>query len=296
MTAKRLMMLTALLAFAAPRWLDAQTPVPLSQLRAPDSGHVQVLRLHDGSQHIGRIAEVTETDITFETSAATIRIPIANIKSVEQIPATRLRGGQYWFPTPQSSRLFFAPTARMLGAGEGYFADHWLFFPSVAFGVTDRVTIGAGMSIFPGTDLGNQLVFLTPKVGLPSPPGLQLAAGALVIRVPEEGPRSFLTGILYGVGSVGRENASLTVGLGYGFVESDIADRPMVMVGADARISRRVALITENWILPGVAEPIVSYGLRIMGEKLSVDIAFVTWLGEDALFPGIPLLGAAVGF
>ncbi|HWO88486.1 MAG TPA: hypothetical protein VNL98_04975 [Gemmatimonadales bacterium] len=296
MTAKRLLVLAALLAFAAPPGLDAQTPVTRAQLRPPDSGYVQVLRLRDGSQHIGRIREVTDSAITFETNVATIRIPIANIRSLDETPESRLRGGQYWFPTPQASRLFFAPTARMLAAGEGYFADHWLFFPSVAFGVTDRVTIGGGMSIFPGTDLGNQFMFLTPKVGLPSPPGLQLAAGALVIRVPEEGPESFLTGILYGVGTVGREDASLTIGLGYGFVESDVANRPMVMVGADARISRRVALVTENWILPGVEEPIVSYGLRIMGEKLSVDIAFVTWLGEDMLFPGIPLLGAAVGF
>lgn len=291
-----LLLLVSLLAAATPSRIEAQIPVPRARLRAPDSGYVQVIRLRDGSTHVGRVREVGETEISFETAVATLRIAVANIRSIEQHPASRMRNGEFWFPNPHGSRLFFAPTGRMLRAGEGYFADHWLFFPSVAYGVTDRLTIGGGLSIFPGTDLSEQLLYLTPKVSLPAPAGLRLAAGALIVRVPEDGPESFLAGILYGVGTVGTEDASLTVGLGYGFVEEDLADRPMVVVGGEVRISRRMALLTENWIFPGVEDPLISYGLRFFGEKLSVDLAFATSLEADAPRPGIPLVGFAVSF
>ena len=45
--------------------------------------------------------------------------------------------------------MFFAPTARTLEHGKGYVADYYLFFPIVAYGVTDRITVAGGMSILP---------------------------------------------------------------------------------------------------------------------------------------------------
>ena len=36
----------------------------------------------------------------------------------------------------------------MLKKGEGYFSDYELFFPGIAYGVTDNVTIGGGFGSF----------------------------------------------------------------------------------------------------------------------------------------------------
>src|SRR5687768_16544543 len=38
------------------------------------------------------------------------------------------------------TRLFLAPTGRPLRGGEGYFSDHWIFFPGLAYGVSDNFT------------------------------------------------------------------------------------------------------------------------------------------------------------
>ena len=93
--------------------------------------------------------------------------------------------------------------------------------------------------------------------------------GALLVRIPkyeddasQDDPE--VAGILYGVTTFGQPDASLTAGLGYGFVGGDLADRPMVMIGGEKRLTRRMALVTENWIFPGIDEPLISYGIRFL--------------------------------
>ncbi len=49
-----------------------------------------------------------------------------------------------------------------------------------------------------------------------------------------------------------------------------------------------MALVSENWIFPGVDVPVVSYGFRFFGEKMAVDLALFNVLDDDAIFPGIP--------
>ena len=47
---------------------------------------------------------------------------------------------QCGFCTPDT-RLFIGPTGRPLRKGAGYFSDHFIFLPGVAYGVTDNVTL-----------------------------------------------------------------------------------------------------------------------------------------------------------
>jgi len=263
------------------------------KLKIPVPGLVQVLATKDGSTIIGRIVEVGETEVRFETKLGKLTIPIQTIKRIKEVPESSIRKGQYWYPNPNATRLYFGPTARMLKRGECYFADYELFFPALTVGVTDRITIGGGMSIFPGVSLDKQLFYLTPKVGLKSFNNLQFAAGALVIKVPDE---SRLVGILYSLGTFGTPDGSVSVGLGYGFVGRHTANKPMVMIGGEKRLTRRVAIVSENWIIPGVDQPVVAYGIRLLGEGLSFDIAFLNEIGSDAIFPGIPYVDLVFKF
>lgn len=225
-------------------------------------------------------------------------IPIAKIENIKEAPFTSIKDGKYWFPNPNSTRLFFAPTGRMLKKGEGYFSDYYLFFPGIAYGISDNVTFGGGMSLIPGIGFENQIFYITPKVGLKATENASFAAGALVMALSDfDDDSDFpIVGILYGVGTFGTTDKSLTIGLGYGFADKDLAEKPMIVVGGESRVSRRVALVTENWILPGVDNPLISYGLRFFGEKISIDFAFLNTLGEDSLFPGVPYLDFVFNF
>lgn len=263
-----------------------------NSLKPPVEGFTQIITLKDGSTLIGDIVKVGDSSITVLSSIGELEIQINRIDKVQEIPLSSMRDGKFWFPNPNRTRLYFAPTARMLKAGEGYFSDYYLFFPGVAIGLTDNITIGGGMSLFPGVDFSDQLFYLTPKVGIAADENLSFAVGALIVGVPDwdDDGNSPTIGILFGVATAGSDDHSFTAGLGYGFDDDDLADKPAVMLGAETRFSRRAAFVTENWIFPDVDDALVSYGVRFFGEGLAVDLALVNSFGDDAIFPGFPYL------
>ena len=247
-------------------------------LRIPDSTQIQILTIEDGSSFKGRIIEVGEEEIKFKTRHGVMTISIYEITDLKLISEDQLKDGKYWFPNPNCSRLFFAPTGRMLKKGEGYFADYFIFFPTVNFGITSNISLGGGFSILPGLDLDEQVLLFTPKVGIKTSAKMDLAIGALVVKPPED---ISSLGILYGVSTFGSLDKSLTVGLGLGYVEDELADKPIIVLGGELRTSRSISLVTENWLIPEKDTPILSMGLRFFGEKLSADFALIFPLEKD---------------
>jgi hypothetical protein len=250
-------------------------------MTVPDSAHIQILTLADGSTIFGRIVTVTADTVSFQTGAGTMQLSVKAIRDVRQIDAEDLREGEYWFPNPNSTRLFFAPTGQQLKQGEGYFSDYELFFPGVAVGVTDNISLGGGISLFPAS-ASDQIYYVTPKVGFSPSDKVHVAAGVLFA-----GTNGGTGGIYYGVGTFGDGNASVTVGGGYGFAGGKIQSKPVAMLGGEFRIARRLGFVTENYLLP-VAENNVlySFGFRFMGEKLTTDLALANVSGSDII--GIP--------
>jgi hypothetical protein len=112
----------------------------------------------------------------------------------------------------------------------------------------------------------------------------------------DEGRRSMSAGIVYGVGTYGTDDNSFTAGLGYGYADKQMADKPMVMLGGEYRLSRRTAFVTENWIFPGIDQPVVSAGIRFFGEGMCFDLALVNVIGEGAVAPGIPYADFVINF
>lgn len=276
-----LAILTTILAGPAPA--RAQDTTRTANLRPTAEGRVVVLSLRDGSTLVGRVLEVTPTTVRFASAVGETPVPRGAIESVRETTATALHEGQLWPEDPSRTRLFFAPTGRMLHKGELYFNDAYIFFPSLQGGVTDRVSFGGGATIFPtGLD---QAYYITPKVGVYASPTLNVAVGALLAGAPglwSESP----VGIGYGVATFGGEDASLSTGIGWGFARHATTSTALVMVGGQRRVSRSFALVTENYFVTqrntGVG---FSGGIRFIGEKLAVDLAAVGASGETVLFP-----------
>ena len=249
----------------------------------PDSTQTQILIIDDGLTFIGRIIEIGEKKIKFETKYGVMTISIFQITDLKLVSDDQLKDGKYWFPNPNCSRLFFAPTGRMLKQGEGYFADYFIFFPTVTYGITNNFTLGGGFSIVPGLDLFEQILLFTPKIGIKTSKKMDLAVGALIVKLPEDAPSA---GILYGVSTFGSLDKSITVGLGYGYIGDKFADKPMIVLGGESRTSRNISLVTENWLVPEKDTPVISVGLRFFGEKLSTDFALIFPMEEELfIFP-----------
>lgn len=290
-------MIAALLGVTTPLAAEvfpAQGDGMQDNLRIPDNDYVHIVVTEEGLWLLGRIVKSGEKEIEFETDLGVVAIPIAEIKRIEELPRSRIEEGEDWFPEPNATRLLFAPTARNLRKGSGYFCDYYVLIPGVAYGITDYFSIGGGVSLLPGFDLSEQLFYFTSKLGLKAGGDLHLSVGTLVVGVPEDNENR-LGGILYGVGTVGPADGSLTVGLGYGFVDSDLADKPMIIVGGSLRLSRKMAILSENWIMPEVDTPIVSLGLRFLEKSVSADMALINRL-RDPIFPGVPYVDFVCNF
>jgi hypothetical protein len=161
----------------------------------------------------------------------------------------------------------------MLREGETYFADAYVFFPSLQVGVSDLFTIGAGMSLFPGVDLNEQIFYATPKVGIYASPKVNIALGALVAGagvVSDESP----FGIGYGVATFGGEDGNVTAGGGFGFSRGNTSSTALLMVGASQRMTKSIAFVTENYFTSDRdTGALFSGGLRFMSEHIAVDVA-----------------------
>jgi len=252
-----------------------------SRLVVPDSTHLQVVTLTDGSTIFGRIATVGADSVAFQTGAGTMQLSVKAIRDIRLISNDDVREGDYWFPNPNSTRLFFAPTGQQLKQGEGYFSDYELFFPGVAVGVTDNISIGGGISLFPAS-ASDQIYYVTPKIGFSPSDQVHLAAGVLFA-----GTNGGTGGIYYGVGTFGDGNGSVTIGGGYGFAGGKIQSKPVGMLGGEFRIARRLAFVTENYLLPISDNNVLySFGFRFMGEKLTTDLALANVSGSQII--GIP--------
>jgi hypothetical protein len=252
-----------------------------SRLTVPDSAHLQIVTLTDGSTIFGRIVTVSADSVAFQTGAGTLQLAVKAIRDIRQIAAEDLHEGQYWFHNPNSTRLFFAPTGQMLKQGEGYVSDYELFFPGVAYGLTDNVSIGGGVSLIPAS-ASDQVYYFTPKIGVSLSEKVHVGGGVLFA-----GTKGGTGGVYYGVGTFGDGNGSVTVGGGYGFAGGKIQSKPVGMLGAELRISRRIGIVTENYLLPVTNNNLLySFGFRFMGEKLTTDLALVNVSGSNII--GIP--------
>jgi hypothetical protein len=198
---------------------------------------------------------------------------------------------------PNYSRLMFAPTGRPLRKGDGYVSDHELVFPGFAVGLTDNLSLAGGVSVVPGLGLDEQVAYVSPRLGWNLSDRAAVSVGALVVSAPDD---LGAAGIAFGVGTFGSRNHSLSVGLGLG---RELSNRhgetqPILMVGGQTRLSKSIALVSENWI---VLDEDISLGqqpfglaLRFFGERLSFDMGFV-FVG-DVLDEGFPVPWVSVSY
>jgi hypothetical protein len=283
----RLFVLCAIL-LSRPTFAQGAPNEPKIDRRVQDSTNVSV-RLADGSVVYG-VLERNDADSVIVMGAGG-RMAFANSRVRLVRPAGEAHqrpdgGTEYWYPNSNTTRLFFAPTGRTLGRKEGYFAVHELILGSVAVGITDRVTIGGGSFIIPNSNFW----FVTPKVGVVRGEKVNVSVGMLLGGVGDE-----TGGIGFVAGTYGGEDNNVTVAVGNAFAGTKLANSQVLMVGGERRVSRRVSLVTENYVLPGLAKPLVSYGMRILGEKISVDLAFINYAGQ-MVFPGLPYVDFTVRF
>ena len=229
--------------------------------------------------------------------AGEVTIPMSKVKSFKVLDERNFKNGEYWFENPNATRYLFSPSAYSLRKGEAYFQNTYLVLNSFNYGVTDRFTIGAGFELI-STFTGQPAFFITPKYTVPISEKVRAGAGLLYLN-----PSSFDSdfdgvGLGYGIVTYGNMDNNATLGVGYGFLGSSTDSRTVVTFSGMRRIARKVALVTENWLVPNTSfKGVISYGIRTMGEKITVDLAFINNSEIAESIPiGIPYVDFVVKF
>ncbi len=282
-------------------------PIFLQIILSDEKTLIGELVLQD-SQSIGIITK----------NLGTVSILRANAKSITFIDPAQIKNGQYFFPNPHPTRYFFGPSAIPLKKGEKYFQNAYLLSNSIQIGLNDNLSIGGGVVI-------PFLFYLTPKIGKKVAENIHVGGGLLVAS-------SFIAdlnvGLAVGYGSItlGSNENNITLNAGWGAAKENnfdpltgisqnswgAASRPMFTFSGMTRISKRCMLLTENWFVSArnyqydpngkingaqnTYNMIFSGGIRIMGEKSSLDVGILSpMLTGNAGF-GIPYLDYVIKF
>jgi hypothetical protein len=278
-------------------------------LRIPDSAMVQIVRLADGSTLVGRFVDVIGDPVRFETAGGTVTIRRADLREIREARRRGNRAARYWTEDPNPSRLFFGPTARVLPARAVDFSSTYLFLVSASTGIGGVAQVGGGFSVLPLDDFSDNVFFTSAKVAIPAGRSAQFAVGGIggwAGGFDEEiGGAGF--GAVYGVGTFGSRDHALTTGLVVPFGE--VESKPIFLLGGEARLGSRLKLVSENYFaiddnryeIAGTTHGsrrvvgILGYGVRIFGEKIAVDLAFLNSTA-DGVFPGVPYVDFVVRF
>lgn len=257
-----------------------------------------IVETRDGSVIQGIFLGQTDGGIRLQTeSAGEVVIPHIQIKSTKIVDDSRMRTGEYWFENPNATRYLFSPSAFSLKKGEAYYQNTYLLLNSFNFGITDNITMGGGFELI-STVTGMPAFYLTPKATFEINEKWRAGGGLLYANVLGVESDFSGLGIGYGVVTYGNTDNNATLGMGYGFVDGELSSRPIFTLSGMKRLSSRVGVVSENWLVPwGTYYGVFSYGIRFMGERITVDLAFINSRDlAEAIRIGIPYVDFVVKF
>jgi len=245
---------------ALPAAARAQTP---PDIPAPSDALYEV-RLGDGSVIYARVVEFDEARVVFETvGGARLDVERTGIEGIR--PARgQVVDGEFRTEDPGATRLFFTSTGRSLERGESYVGTYVVVLPFAAVGVTDRFTIVGGAPVLFGE---LEPFYLGPKVQILRHLEVQASIGTLAFFFDDE-----VVGVAYGVATFGDTDDALSAGIGYFYSGDEVLNEPAFMVGGETRVSRRIKLLTENYILPDAVGVVLSGGVRIIGDRFNTEV------------------------
>lgn len=237
-----------------------------------------------GTSFTGSLVSMSLTKLEFDTpelghlSLERTQIRRADLQAAPAAAAAK----PGYYDIGNGNRLFFAPTARGLRQGEATLQDVNVYFLGLNYGLSRNVSLGGYVSLVPGLSPNEQLLVLTPKVSFPISEKLHVGAGLLYARVPtfDGNGGGVGVGIGYGVATYGSADNNLTFGLGYGFVNSNIGSTPVLQVGGQTRVSRRISLVSENYILADSRAGMGGlYGIKINWRRTSLGLGAAYFYG-----------------
>lgn len=253
-----------------------------------DSSKKVVVTMLNGEEYKGEVVKKSNEIIVLKTLNGRVELIVSNIDTIEEDEYK----GKYSYDNPIPSKYFLGPSAIPLKKGKGYYNNTFLSINSVNYGVSDHVSVGGGVeliSLFQGIPLW----FVNSKIGYQISEKVHVGGGVNVFGVAAEGAGAL--GFGYGMATFGGTESNVTVGVGYGLVDGfddeSGDDTPIFMLSGTRRVSKKVALMSENFIAYDDSGNIFHtgiHGVRLISRNHSFDIGILTsseWSVFDITIP-----------
>jgi hypothetical protein len=265
--------------------------------------------LNDGSVITGTLLLINEREaVILSATMGEIRLQKENIKSMNQVLAINEKKSGVWFSNPNPSKYLLGNSAIPMEKHTGYYQNTWIFVNSFSYAFTKNFSLAGGFEIFSvmaGGD-GPYAFYINPKASFRISENFYAGGNLLyanTIRTLED-----FAGLatLNAFATYGNKNNNLTGAVGFGWADGEFSPKPVIILSGMVRASRRIAFVSENWIVPTMDETtantysyygIFSYGIRFLGEKISIDLAFMNNpdIAKEIII-GIPWLDFVVNF
>lgn len=215
-----------------------------------------------------------------------------------------------WVPNPTPSKYFLGPTAIPMEKNTGYYQNSYILFNEGYYGITNWFSMGVGFE-FLSTFLTmanppwRPIILAHPKIAFKVADKFYAGVSGLYINATafndKDTPKMEGTfGLVMGQVTYGTKENNITAGIAYGYSWDGMADKPIFTLGGSWRAARRMALVTEDYLIPkseGGLYPVFMYGMRFIGDKMCFDLAFINTVDiAQHLPPGIPYIGLTINF
>ncbi|MFN3874677.1 MAG: hypothetical protein ACK4L7_02045 [Flavobacteriales bacterium] len=280
--------------------------VPVERI-VPDSAATYRFELHEGALVTGRVRAVSADSLhVLHSAGGSQAIAKADIAKAAVLRAREAPPLRAWFEHPVPSRLLVGHTAIAMRKGELRYTNTYFLFHAVSAGLTDRLAMSAGVewTSFINPRSPGPIVFGSLKYGGEVADGVHLAAHGMWLSTPYNGwlwsdPGRLNLGFAGALITLGDADRQLTAGLSWSVLSFRWATRsPLITLGGQWRLSRRLAFLSENRLLPipGESAPyLLSYALRILGRRTTLDLGFLNnGFIARRIAPGVPF--GAFGF
>ena len=114
---------------------------------------------------------------------------------------------------------------------------------------------------------GEPLITANLKYGIPVAKNFNLGVSGSLFAFSDE----FTLGSVTGMATYGSKESNITLGVGYGIANGTVSDGALINIAGQLRIGKKLALLTENYIVSGGGGT-GSGGVRFIGKKKSIDV------------------------
>lgn len=239
--------------------------------------------LNDGSMVTGKIISITENEVVITSgSMGEVTLKKANIKSMTPVSSIDQKASGIWFPNPNPSRYLLSNSAIPQEKHSGYYQNTWIFLNSFSYAFTNHISVSGGFEIFSLMAGGDApyAFYINPKVSFKAADNFYAGGSVLYANTIRTVTEFGGLGTVNLFATYGNKNNNITGALGWGFADNEFSSKPLITISGMARLSKRIALVSENWLVPGIDNNsgyygIFSYGIRFLGQKTSIDLAFI---------------------